>query len=212
MAWLTGLDVVNKLLVSIIAVNLFGFLARRRMNSALALVPRESFRIFGLHRLATHAWLHADLPHLFANCAGLYFAGHILRARLATDWKFISVFAIALVLGASIYAVLFYAKRVAVVGVSGAVYGVIAAALFLAPNSGVRFFMYMIPASIAVPAFIVLNLARELRNRSGVAHGLHLTGAIAGFLAAYWLEPESVARTAKLIFAPSLRLAQWLFS
>lgn len=82
------------------------------------------------------------------------------------------------------------------VGASGAIYGILVAFAFIAPNAGLMLLFFPIPikAKYFVPGILVYDLIMGLKGQSlfgsgddGVAHFAHLGGALIGFLMMwYW--------------------------
>jgi membrane associated rhomboid family serine protease len=81
-------------------------------------------------------------------------------------------------------------------GASGAISGVLFAAIVLQPTMGV--YVFFIPVAIPAPLFAVAYVAYSYfgaRHRLGnIGHDAHLGGAVTGFLLAGWLAPDGYQR------------------
>src|SRR3984957_13362002 len=100
----------------------------------LVLVPRQVALENQYDRLIGSAFLHENLLHIASNMIALYFIGPHLE-RLLGPWRFVTVYMLsALGGGVAVYA--FDSKYVAVVGASGAIYGLFAACLLFVRELG----------------------------------------------------------------------------
>jgi membrane associated rhomboid family serine protease len=132
-------------------------------------------------------FLHGSITHILFNMLGLYFFGPRVEERLGTR-KFITLYLISGIAGAVLS--LFFARNAAVIGASGAVFGVMLAFARFWPDVQILF-MFFIPvqARIAVIIMTVMALWSGLSgSRSGVADFAHLGGFGGGFLYLKWLE------------------------
>ena len=76
----------------------------------------------------THGFLHADWLHLFFNCLWLLVFGSVVARRLGS-LRFLLLSALAVVAGAGASLILHWGEPVIVIGASGAVSGLMAAAI-----------------------------------------------------------------------------------
>jgi membrane associated rhomboid family serine protease len=98
------------------------------------LVPRSVALNDQYDRLITSAFLHESVLHIAVNMIALYLIGPPLE-RLLGEWRFASVYLLGAIGGsAAVYA--FDSKYVAVVGASGAIYGLFAACLLFVRELG----------------------------------------------------------------------------
>ncbi|MBQ4914972.1 rhomboid family intramembrane serine protease [Maribacter sp. MMG018] len=144
-------------------------------------------------RMLTSGFLHVDIAHLFFNMFTLYFF-----ANVVINWfgqaKFLIIYFISLLAG-SLLALFFHKKEpyYSAVGASGAVTGILYAAILLQPD--MRLVIMFIP--IPLPAYVLgigylLYSIYGMKSRLGnIGHTAHFGGAIGGYLAT-------------LIFMPSL--------
>lgn len=150
-------------------------------------------------RMVTSGFLHVDWAHLFFNMFTLYFFAPIIVANFG-NVKFLLLYFISLLSG-SILALAFHKDEYhySAVGASGAVTGVLYAAILLQP--GMSIYLMFIPIPIPAYIFGILYLLYSIygmRNRLGnIGHTAHFGGAIGGY-------------ATTLIFFPSLLFADTL--
>ena len=156
------------------------------VQSALALEPDWwwiSAPFLPLWQLVTYGFLHVDLGHVFFNCLMLYFFGGMLE-RAIGGRRFIVFYFGAMIAGGLLHTVLGQMPGMdnPVVGASGAIMGCIAAAAMLFPNSQVHLFgIIPIPLWVLAAAMVAVDLLSMAEAGDGVAHDVHLAGALLGF-------------------------------
>ena len=160
----------------------------------------------------THAFLHADWPHLLFNSLWLLVFGSVVARRLG-PLKFLVLAALSAVGGAVAILVLHWGERVIAIGASGAVSGLLAAAIPLMYGhvvhegvSGVGRLSHikpLRPAEILTDrrAFFFTLVWILLTLFSGASNGFleggqiaweaHLGGFVVGLLVFYWLDHAS---------------------
>lgn len=153
----------------------------------LKYVPGHSDEIFKSYQLITHMFMHAGLGHLFFNMFGLYFFGRVLEQAIGSQKFFILYFISGLGAAALQLLIYYYTQTpAAMVGASGAVFGLLAAFAVMFPNVELMFMFIPVPikAKYMVPIFAVLELVFGTVNfsTSNIAHFAHLGGAIFGFI------------------------------
>lgn len=143
-------------------------------------------------RMLTSGFLHVDVAHLFLNMLTLYFF-----ADVVINWfspaKFLIIYLISLVAG-SLLALFFHKDEpyYSAVGASGAVTGILYAAILLKPDMSL--FLMFIP--IPIPAYILgigymLYSIYGMRNRVGnIGHTAHFGGAIGGYVTTLIFKPD----------------------
>jgi membrane associated rhomboid family serine protease len=151
-------------------------------------------------RMLSSGFLHVDQSHLFFNMLTLYFfAGPVIN--YVGILKFLAIYFGSLLAG-SLFALSFHKKEpyYTAVGASGAVMGVVYAAIML--NPGMNLYLFFIP--IPIPAYIfgvgyLLYSMFGMKNQWGnIGHSAHIGGAIGGFLFTLILYP-SVMSTNKIM-------------
>ncbi len=180
--------IAANILVSIKGFNDHPFFERYKFNiSAIRAGQRE--------RMATSGFLHVDVAHLFLNMFTLYFF-----ADVVIHWfgpvKFLIIYFISLLAG-SLLALYFHRNEpyYSAVGASGAVTGVLYAAILLQPD--MRLALMFIP--IPFPAYVlgILYLMYSIygmKSRLGnIGHTAHFGGAVGGYVTAILFKPDIVS-------------------
>ena len=156
-----------------------------------------------LWRVLSFQFLHGSLLHLGFNCMGLWIFGPTVERRLGRA-RFLAYYLLCGVGGALGYALLYWTNLIGgtsaglLVGASAGVFGLIAAAMVLAPD---RVLMLAIPpiditvfrfglVLLFVGAVMVVGYGHYNGSNAG-GHAAHLGGAAVGFLLARrigWLD------------------------
>jgi membrane associated rhomboid family serine protease len=124
-------------------------------------------------RLVTSGFLHAGLIHLGFNMLILWQLGTLLEPAIGR-LRFGVIYFVSLLCGA--FGVLLLSPNSLTVGASGAVFGLMAAAVVVMRNRGID------PMASGLPFWIGLNLLLTL-TIPGISIGGHLGGLIGGALA-----------------------------
>ncbi|RKE94851.1 rhomboid family intramembrane serine protease [Ichthyenterobacterium magnum] len=177
--------IVANVIISFKGFNDYVFFERYKFN--VGSVRRgEQIRMF------SSGFLHVDTTHLFFNMFTLYFFADVVVSYLG-DTNFIIVYIISLVLG-SLLSLYFHKNEYhySAVGASGAVTGILYAAILLEPNMSL--YMFFIP--IPIPAYVfgigyLLYSIYGMKKRIGnIGHDAHFGGAIGGFIVTLMLMPS----------------------
>ncbi|MHC5067047.1 MAG: rhomboid family intramembrane serine protease [Planctomycetota bacterium] len=131
-------------------------------------------------RLLSAGFSHHAPMHLLFNCLALGFFGHIVEARLGSR-GFAALCLLSIILGNSAHIAL--EPRVAAIGFSGASFAALTAFATIAPQARVIFVIFPMPAWLLVSLLICLDLFGMFNPGSGIAHAVHLIGAVCGFIA-----------------------------
>ena len=145
-------------------------------------------------RMVTSGFLHVDFAHLFLNMFTLYFFADVVINWFGAP-KFIIIYFISLLAG-SLLALFFHRDEpfYSAVGASGAVTGVLYAAILLQPS--MKLFIMFIP--IPIPAYILgiaymLYSIYGMKNRVGnIGHTAHFGGAVGGYAVTLLFKPELI--------------------
>lgn len=172
-------------IISFKGFNDYGFFERYKFNVG-AVRRGEQIRMFSA------GFLHVDMMHLFVNMFTLYFFADIVVVELG-NLNFIVVYIISLILG-NLLSLYFHQNEYhySAVGASGAVTGILYAAILLRP--GMELYMMFIP--IPIPAYLfgigyLLYSIYGMKNRIGnIGHDAHFGGAIGGFVVTLILMPS----------------------
>jgi len=153
--------------------------------SQLVLVPSQ---------VLTHPWtvvtymfLHGSITHILFNMLGLFWFGPRVEERLGSR-RFITLYFISGIAGALLSLV--FAQRAAVIGASGALFGVMLAFAMFWPEVQILFMFFLpVPARVAVIIMVAMSLWSGAQgSRGGVADFAHLGGFVGGYLYLKWLE------------------------
>lgn len=142
--------------------------------------------VLSLLSLVTHAFLHADLLHLFLNGGLLLAFGTLVERVSGTGW-FLLLFALAAAGGALAQAFAVGPEPVVMVGASGAVYGMIGAAipyLFAgrvgqSRRSALAFIVVIMGLNLVFGAF---GLGEFLSGGGAIAWQAHIGGFVVGLV------------------------------
>lgn len=134
-------------------------------------------------RMLTSGFLHVDIAHLFFNMFTLYFFADVVIAWFGPA-KFIIIYFISLLAG-SLLALFFHKDEpyYSAVGASGAVTGILYAAILLQPNDslGIMFIPIPIPAYILGMGYLLYSIYGMKSRIGNIGHTAHFGGAIGGY-------------------------------
>ena len=156
-----------------------------------ALVPVRPWTPF------TYMFLHGGFIHLLFNMLALFFFGPRLEVRLGGR-NFLGLYLVSGIMGAALS--FLFTPHAAIVGASGAVFGMLLAYARYWPRHTVLIWGILpVEARWLVIGFTVLSLASGFRGVAsgagdGVAHFAHLGGFLGGYLYMRWMEWRSPAR------------------
>lgn len=134
-------------------------------------------------RLLTSGFIHVDTNHLVFNMLSLFFFAGLVEDFFGAS-RFLILYAGSLI-GGSLLSLLLNRNNpeYLAVGASGAVSGVIMAAITLSPSMNIYlFFTLPIPAWLYAISFIVYSIYGIGAKRDNIGHEAHLGGAIFGIL------------------------------
>lgn len=182
---------VQRLLYANIAV----YLLQRTLEpvtSLLALVPAAL--LMRPWTIITYMFAHSTfgLTHILFNMFALYIFGPRVEARLGSA-RFIRMYLIAGVSGGLLS--LFFTPYAAIVGASGAVFGVqLAYAMFYPRDRILIWGIIPVEARVLVILMTLITLYGGFSGGSGVAHFAHLGGYLGAFLYLKWAEKRSPSK------------------
>jgi membrane associated rhomboid family serine protease len=149
-----------------------------------------SVRIF---TIITSGFMHASISHLLFNMLALFIFGRVVEKSFGVN-KFLAIYFGALVLSniiSSIIHLFIFNQNIAGVGASGAIYGLIAAAMLIAP------FYITYELIIPLPITVVgwLTIATDISDilmqvDDGVGHFAHLAGFFSVVMILYMIEDD----------------------
>jgi membrane associated rhomboid family serine protease len=138
-------------------------------------------------RMFSSAFLHADMTHLFFNMLTLFFFAPIVVAYLG-DLSFILIYISSLLFGNLL--TLYLHKNdlnYRAIGASGAVTGVLYAAILLEPTMTINFF---IPGYLFGIGYLLYSIYGMRAKNDNIGHTAHFGGAIGGYLFTIIKQPE----------------------
>ncbi|MEK6153734.1 rhomboid family intramembrane serine protease [Flavobacteriaceae bacterium 3-367] len=142
-------------------------------------------------RMFTSGFLHVDISHLFFNMFTLYFFADVVINWFGPS-KFIIIYVISLVAG-SLLALFFHKKEpyYSAVGASGAVTGILYAAILLQPDMqlGLMFIPIPLPAYVLGIAYLLYSIYGMKSRLGNIGHTAHFGGAIGGYVTTLLFKP-----------------------
>jgi len=142
-------------------------------------------------QIITHMFMHGSIIHIAFNMLTLASFGPLLE-RFLGEKKYILLYFLS---GLGAYALnslwIYYEIvstnqfiNIAMVGASGAIFGVVAAFTALYPDAEmmIMFIPFPIKAKILLPIVIVGSVFLGINNVGGIAHFAHIGGAIVGYI------------------------------
>jgi len=149
---------------------------------------KYKFNIAGIRRgeqirMFTSGFLHADFNHLLFNMLTLYFFAGVVIAYVGVT-KFVLIYLASLLVG-SLLSFYFHKDEYhySAVGASGAVMGILYAAILFIPDQNLYlFFAIPIPAWIFGVAYLLYSIYGMKTKLGNIGHDAHIGGAIAGYL------------------------------
>lgn len=153
--------------------------------------------------LVTAGFLHVNWLHLLFNMFSLYVFSQGVEGFLGA-FQFVLIYFISLVCG-HLFSLLVHRHEgdYTSVGASGAVCGIIFAAIALFPGMGIGFFLLpiSIPAWLYGLLFVAYSIWGVRSRRDNVGHDAHLAGALAGLIVTILMYPASLSQNYLAILA-----------
>lgn len=152
-------------------------------------------------RMFSSAFLHADLGHLFFNMFTLFMFAPVVINYL-DSFSFMVIYFGSLVCG-SLLTLLFhkddYSYRA--IGASGAVTGVLYAAILLNPDMSLYLFFIPIPipAYIFGIGYLLYSIYGMKAKNDNIGHTAHFGGAIGGYLITILKEPAMLTENTFMV-------------
>ena len=145
-------------------------------------------------RMLTSGFLHVDIAHLLMNMFTLYFF-----ANVVINWfgptKFVILYLISLLAG-SLLSLFFHKNEpyYSAVGASGAVTGILYAAILLQPydSLGIMFIPIPIPAFILGIGYLLYSIYGMKKRVGNIGHTAHFGGAVGGYVTALLFKPDLI--------------------
>lgn len=193
---LKGASFVTYLLIANVVIFLWdGIMGGSTRGSGAALGPigyfsyEKAIANLQVWRFLTYQFLHADFFHLLFNMIGLYFFGPMLE-RWWGSRRFLAYYLLCGASGAAVYVVLMFIPGLlasgpdtALVGASGALFGILVGAAIIAPRQTVMLIFPPIPMQMRTLVLIFLGIAGIsvlVGSRNAGGEAAHLGGAALG--------------------------------
>lgn len=143
-------------------------------------------------RIISSGFLHADTTHLLFNMLTLYFFADVVLFELGS-WNFVLIYLASLIVG-NLLSFFFHKGEYwySAIGASGAVTGILYAAILLDPS--MKLFLFFIP--IPIPGYLfgigyLLYSIYGMKNKVGnIGHDAHFGGAVGGYILTILLAPS----------------------
>lgn len=143
-------------------------------------------------RMISSGFLHADTTHLLMNMVTLYFFAGTVINQLG-NFNFVIIYIVSLIFG-NLLSLYFHKDEYwySAIGASGAVTGILYAAILLEPSMSL--YMFFIP--IPIPGYVfgigyLLYSIYGIKNRVGnIGHDAHFGGAVGGYALTLLLMPS----------------------
>jgi membrane associated rhomboid family serine protease len=159
--------------------------------------------------VVTYMFLHGDIMHLGFNMLGLWIAGTRVESRLGSD-RFVLLYFIS-GLTAALFG-FFFAYNAAVIGASGAIFGLMMAYAYFWPRDKFMiYFVIPVEARVLVIVYTAISIF-GLRSGGGTAHYAHLGGLVGAFLFLQWISRNQGAKKFRAAAVPTIapqKLVNW---
>ena len=140
-------------------------------------------------RLITSGFLHVQVTHILLNMLSLYWLGRMIEPALGHA-RFVAIYFVSL-LGGSL-GVMILSPDEATLGASGAIYGLLGAAIVMARNRQISLIQSGLIPILAINFVLTISLP-------GISLGGHLGGLIGGLVATFVVEQLSMRRRNSLV-------------
>ncbi len=160
-----------------------------------------SIRAGEQYRMITSGFLHADLMHLGFNMYALFSFAPVVIGYFG-NFIFIVLYGICLLCGSLL--TYFFKKNnysYAAIGASGAVTGIIYAAILLEPSMSIYFFFIPIPipAYLFGIGYLLYSIYGMKSQNDNIGHTAHFGGAIGGYIFTIVKNPEMVTNNTFMV-------------
>ena len=183
-------------LVTIIVIAANAIISFKGFND-FSFFERFKFNVGGIRRgekirMFSSGFLHVDTMHLIFNMFTLYFFAPVIIYHLGT-LSFLIIYVTSLILG-NLLSLYFHKDEYhySAVGASGAVTGVLYAAILLQPNMqlGILFIPLPIPAYVFGILYLLYSIIGMKKQLGNIGHDAHFGGAIGGYVVTLILLPS----------------------
>ena len=151
-------------------------------------------------RMFTSGFLHVDMAHLLMNMLTLYFFAGVVISWFGPI-KFLGIYFVSLLAG-SLLALFFHKNEpyYSAVGASGAVTGILYAAILLYPDMRLALMFIPIPAYILGIGYLLYSIYGMKKRLGNIGHTAHFGGAIGGYATTLILKPDLLISDTLMVF------------
>lgn len=175
-------------LISVKGFNDFSFFEKYKFNVGAVKAGQQ-------YRNITSGFLHADMQHLLFNMLTLYFFAPFVVRHL-DSYKFVLIYVASLLMGSLLsFGIHKENNYYSAIGASGAVTGILYAAITMFPELELRLF-FAIPIKGWIFGILYLGYSiYGMKNSVGnIGHAAHFGGAMGGYALALILKPEIISQ------------------
>ena len=153
------------------------------------------------YRMITSGFLHGDVMHLLFNMYALYSFAPVVIGYFG-NFTFVIVYFVSLLSGS--FLTYYFNKNnynYSAIGASGAVTGIVYAAILLEP--GMSLYLFFIP--IPIPAYIfgigylLYSIYGMKAKNDGIGHSAHFGGALGGYFFTIIKYPEMITENSFMV-------------
>ena len=188
------MTIILILIISLISAVAF---TQREIMAELQFNAYKIYHRRQIHRVVTHAFVHANWEHLIVNMIVLYSFGTAVERFFGAYFGALSpIYYLLLFFGSVIFSTFYslYKEKnnpyYNAVGASGAVSAVLFAAIFFDPWNNIYFFGVLpIPGIIFGGLYLYYSYYMSTKKADNIGHDAHFLGAIFGFLLPIVLKP-----------------------
>lgn len=200
---ITWLIIGTTVLISYLAFQNREFYEKLMFNAAKIVQGKE------YHRLISHAFIHANWPHLIVNMLVLYFFGQAVAGYFGDYWgnagtAYFLLLYFGGILASNIWSLIKHKNNYYynAVGASGAVSAVLFAFIFFDPLEKILLFAIVpIPGILFAIGYLIYSYRMSKKDNDNVAHDAHFLGAVFGFLFPLLLKPDLLERFMNNLFS-----------
>jgi len=171
-----------------------------------ALIKAYAFDVDGIlvrkeyNRIISSGFLHTGVWHLGFNMITLYLFGDNIENTLGI-FPFLLIYFLSLI-GGSLFSLYIHRNHgdYTAVGASGAVSGIIFAAIALIPS--MKLGLLFLPSELSLPAwafglvYVIYTIFGIKTGHGNIGHAAHLGGGIVGMIVALIFQPSAIATNA----------------
>ncbi|MBA4276930.1 rhomboid family intramembrane serine protease [Flavobacterium sp.] len=194
---------MSTILIAIIAVTILFSL--KGLND-VAFFRKFEFHIGSIRagdhiRMVTSGFLHADMGHLFFNMFTLYMFAPVVINYFGSA-SFFMIYVASLVFGSLLTLLMHkndYSYRA--IGASGAVMGVLYAAILIDPSMNLYLFFVPIPipAYLFGIGYLLYSIYGMKAKNDNIGHTAHFGGAVGGYLITLLKEPTMLVDNTAMV-------------